>query len=410
MPQEKLTKGFVEKQPRAESGQILIWDTELPGFGLRVGTKTKAFFAEAKVNRRTRRVTVGTFPRMTVEVARQEARKVLQDMERGIDPRAKSTATATLCDAYTAFLAHRQLADRTKADYKRYYENYFKPWHSRSLPDITPAAVSKRHLEIGARHGQAQANAAMRFLRSVLYFGQAEYGRDVIPENPVKTLGHKRQWFRELPRQNVLRATDLPEWFKAVLNLKNDKTSRDREAMRDFFLLCLFLGLRRSEALKLRWENVDLKAKTVTIPQTKNYEPKTLPVGPHVLSILKARDETKQDTSWVFHSALDPKKHINDPKKALAEVVKTSKVKHTIHDLRRSFATFLEGLDVSVYASKRLMGHKDRSGDVLGRHYVVTDVERLRPAVEKLENYLLSAAEIKPAAEVTPLKKKRRKG
>ena len=404
MASKKLTKSFVEKEPCPATGQVLIWDTELPGFGLRIGIKKKAFFAEAKLHRKTRRVTVGTYPRMLPETARKEARKALEEMERGIDPRAKYGAKATLSDAYTAFLVHRQLADRTKADYRRYYEIYFKAWHSRSLPDITATAVSKRHLEIAGHHGEAQANAAMRFLRSVLYFAQAEYGKEIIPENPVRTLGHKRQWFRELPRQNVLRATDLPGWFKAVLGLKNDKKSQDRESMRDFFLMCLLLGLRRSEALNLRWEGVNLKARTITIPQTKNYEPKTLPVGPHIFAMLQARHEAKPDTPWVLHSAIDPKKHLNDPKKALAEVVKVSKFKHTNHDLRRSFATFLEGLDVSVYAARRLMGHKDSSGDVMGQHYVVIDVERLRPAIETLEGYILKAGGVEPAAKVTPIR------
>lgn len=410
MPIQKITKQSVEKAPHPKTGQSFIWDTELPGFGLRVGAKTKAFVAEAKVNKATRRVTLGTYPRMTAAVAREEAQKALQNMERGIDPRTTAAASATLNDAYTAFLVHRQLADRTKADYKRYHDVYFKAWHSLALPDITSAMVSKRHLEIAGKHGEAQANAAMRFLRSVLYFAQAEYGKDVIPENPVKTLGHKRQWFRELPRQNVLRATDLPGWFKAVLGLKNDKNSRDRESLRDFFRICLLLGLRRSEALNLQWENVNLKAGTITIAQTKNYEPKTLPVGPYVLDILKARAESKPDTTWVFHSSINPKKHLNDPKKALAEVVKVSKFKHTIHDLRRSFATFLEGLDISVYAARRLMGHKDSSGDVMGRHYVVTDVERLRPAIEKLEDYILRLAEVRKSPAVASMRKRKRRG
>ena len=217
MPNQKLTKLYVDKFANPSAGQILIWDSELPGFGLRVGVKAKAFVAEAKVNRKTVRVTVGTYLRMTPEVARQEARKVLQDMERGKEPRRLAEGVPTLSDVYAAFKAVRQPADRTRADYARYFEVYFKPWHARPVNEISPALVSKRHLEIASKHGEAQANAAMRYLRSVLYFAQAEYGRELLPENPVRTLGHKRQWFRERPRQNVLKAHELPAWFKAVL-------------------------------------------------------------------------------------------------------------------------------------------------------------------------------------------------
>jgi len=270
------------------------------------------------------------------------------------------------------------VTERTKYDYERYYNVYFKAWHRRSVNEITPALVSKRHLEIAEKHGQAQANAAMRFLRSLLYFAQAEYGREVLPENPVRTLGHKRQWFRELPRQNVLKAHQLHGWFNAVLQLKNNEASQDRETLRDYFLVILFLGLRRGEAANMRFEHVDLKARTVTIPDTKNYQPKVLPVGPYIEQLLRSRAQRNPGSPWVFWSAQNHEKHIIEPRKALAEVVTASGVKHTIHDLRRSFATFLESLDVSIYAAQRLMGHKSSSRDVLGRHYIVTDVERLR--------------------------------
>ncbi len=78
MTRAKLTKKFVEDQPLQAAGQLLVWDTDVPGFGLRVGRKVKAYFAEAKVNRKTIRYTVGTSKRMTPEVARKEAKSILQ--------------------------------------------------------------------------------------------------------------------------------------------------------------------------------------------------------------------------------------------------------------------------------------------------------------------------------------------
>ncbi|MBI3043562.1 MAG: integrase family protein [Betaproteobacteria bacterium] len=411
MPTQKLTKQSIERLPYTKSGQVLVWDSDLPGFGLRVGLKTKAFFAEAKVDRRTIRYTIGIFPRITAEKAREDAKGLLLDMERGTDPRKKGLPVAALEDAFTAFKKAREqgLAERTIYDYDRYLRVYFPTWRTKAVTDITPGMVSKRHLEIQHKHGQAQANAGMRFLRSLLYFCQAEYGQDVIPTNPVTVLGHKRQWFRELPRQNVIKATELPDWFKAVLALKNDKVSQDRETVRDLLQTLLLLGLRRSEALTLKWESVDLDGKTLTIHKTKNYEPKTLPLGPYMVKLLNARFIAVAGSPYVFPSSLNARKHLIEPRNALQEVTKKSGVTHTLHDLRRTFATFLESLDVSVYAARKLMGHKAGAGDVMARHYVVTDVERLRPAIEKLESFILSAAGIQPAAKVVSIEKKRKK-
>jgi len=409
MAKAKLTKQFVGQQPKTTSGQQLIWDTELPGFGLRIGRERKTFFAEAKVNRKTIRYTIGIYPRMMPEAARSEAKDVLRDMEKGIDPRKANLAAPALEDAFDAFQKARELGERTLYDYRRYLRVYFPTWKKKAVNEITPAMVAKRHLELRDKHGQAQANAGMRFLRSLLYFAQAEYGEDVVPTNPVTTLGHKRQWFREMPRQNVIKATELADWFKAVLALKNDKTSQDRETVRDLLQTLLFLGLRRSEALTLKWETVDFAGKTLTIPQTKNYESKTLPFGPYMAKLLHARFLDAAGSPWAFPSSVNREKHLVEPRNVLQAVNKKSGVTHTLHDLRRSFATFLESLDVSVYAARKLMGHKASSADVMGRHYVVTDVERLRPAVEKLESFVLSAAGVQPAAQVVNMEKQRKK-
>lgn len=435
MPSAKITKQFVEKQPLQTSGQVLWWDTELPGFGLRIGQKTKAFFAEAKIYRKTIRYTVGTSRRMTPEVARQEAKSILQDMERGIDPRKARQPVPTLSDAYEAFKKTRQLAARTLYDYDRFLEKYFANWRQKGINEISHQAVGAKHLEIrsaiikrvqesaskkdrnGKRRatrevsdttGQVQANLAMRFLRSLLNFCRSEYGEELVPKNPVKALGEKRQWFREPPRRNVIRAHQLPAWFKGVLGLKNDDTSQDRETVRDLLLLMLFLGLRRSEALNLRWADVDLSGRMLTIPKTKSHEPKVLPLGPYVTNLLRQRLINSGGVPFVFASSVDSRKPIVEFRKSLAQVTRVSGWTFTPHDLRRSFATYLDSLDVPAFALRRLLGHKTRGDDVAEHHYVVTDVERLRPAIEKLETFILSAAGIKPMAQVADLAAKRK--
>jgi integrase len=63
---------------------------------------------------------------------------------------------------------------------------------------------------------------------------------------------------------------------------------------------------------------------------------------------------------------------------------------YTLHDLRRTFCTIAESIDISTFAVKRLMNHKQ--DDVTGRHYVVFDVERLRAPMEKISQELLRRA------------------
>ncbi|MEO0629886.1 MAG: Arm DNA-binding domain-containing protein [Planctomycetota bacterium] len=91
------------------------WDTELPGFGIRVGRPrldpdsgrelppVRTFIAQKDIDGRTRRVTVGRYGVYTVEAARKRAMALLVQMNEGIDPtaarRAEKVASMTLAEA-----------------------------------------------------------------------------------------------------------------------------------------------------------------------------------------------------------------------------------------------------------------------------------------------------------------------
>ena len=62
----------------------------------------------------------------------------------------------------------------------------------------------------------------------------------------------------------------------------------------------------------------------------------------------------------------------------------------TLHDLRRTFTTVAEHLDVSYYALKRLLNHR-MSGDVTAG-YVVKDVERLRGPMDLITEHMTAKA------------------
>ena len=68
MPVTRLTKRTVDALPYPDTGQELYRDQSLPGFGLRVGTRSKVFFAEGQVQRRTVRVTIGRADLLSPEI------------------------------------------------------------------------------------------------------------------------------------------------------------------------------------------------------------------------------------------------------------------------------------------------------------------------------------------------------
>ena len=121
--------------------------------------------------------------------------------------------------------------------------------------------VAQRHGKIAAEvkergrgKGHATANGAMRALKALWNFS-AERKPD-LPANPVK---RKRLMFKVPRRTRMVKADDLPAFYAAVCRLPN-------AVARDYILLMLFYGLRKTEAASLRWADVDFKAKVIRIP------------------------------------------------------------------------------------------------------------------------------------------------
>ena len=88
---------------------------------------------------------------------------------------------------------------------------------------------------------------------------------------------------------------------------------------------------------------------------------------------------------------------------ALEEVARRSGVPFCIHDLRRTFATIADSLDIPGYAVKALLNHKGGSDVTQG--YVVASIERLREPMQKIEAYVLRCAGVEASAEVLPFER-----
>jgi hypothetical protein len=84
--------------------------------------------------------------------------------------------------------------------------------------------------------------------------------------------------------------------------------------------------------------------------------------------------------------------YLREPKDAIQRVREYSGLYFALHDLRRTFITIAESLDIPAYALKRLINHKDPNDVTAG--YIVPDIERLRRPMQKITNYLKSKCEI----------------
>jgi integrase len=397
----RLTKSRVDGALCPETGQLFIRDTDLKGFGLRLTPGSKAFIVEKRVDKNVRRMTLGKYPEITVEQARKEAHKILGQIATGGNPIAEKAQheleATTLEQTFQDFLAARKnLKPKTIYDYGRLMEVAFGDWKDRALVKISKDMVAKRHSRIGEQRGEAYANLAMRFLRGLFNFAIAQYegpdGVPLIPENPVSRLTQTRAWYRVDRRQTVIKPHQLAAWYQAVDASRHDARSRQAGTIADYLLFLMFTGMRREEGARLTWNRVDLKQKTLLIQDTKNREPLTLPLSDFLVGLLTTR-RAESVSEYVFPSE-GARGYLQEPRKQMHHIMVASGVEFTLHDLRRTFITLAESLDISAYALKRLVNHK-MSGDVTAG-YIVADVERLREPMNRISAALLHHAGVKP--------------
>ena len=182
----------------------------------------------------------------------------------------------------------------------------------------------------------------------------------------------------------------------------------------------LITGARREELSTLRWENVDLKWKSLTIKDKVEGE-RTIPLTPYFESLLQELKRINQTpppaerilhgkrikndlenwrpSEWVFSSKTSSTGRIVEPRiahnRALAEAGLPDL---TLHGLRRSFGTLAEWVECPVGISAQIMGHKPSA--LAEKHYRQRPIDLLRMWHTKIEAWMLEQANIKvPSAQ-----------
>ena len=399
--QKKITKSTVEQLN--EPGYCR--DPELKGFYVRVsrgkrnGFLSKTYLVHGKPKGWSTNITVtiGRHGLVSSDWARTEAKRLLGLMANGINPNTEKRAQIkvaaqiaqdssekeklTLAMLLAEYLENRNLREKTVTDYGRFLNRCLSDWMQLPVTAITRDMVQKRYLQLGREH-RAQANYTMRVLRALFKYAIAVYedsdGRPVISSNPVDRLKHARLWTKPVRRQSLIQPQQLRTWYEAVCGLQSLEA-------RDVLLLELFTGLRHCEAINLEWRNVDFHREMLLIEDTKNHSDFMLPMTSWLLSLMKRRFEISGSSRFVFPSPVKDSA-LSSIRPSILEVVKSTGIRFAEHDLRRTFETTAESLDVSYYTLKRLLNHRTGSDPTAG--YIVTSAERMRTAAQKVADHL----------------------
>ena len=370
-----------------------VRDTGQPGLALRVyPTGKKTFVVVKGVGGQGRRIKIADFADITLDHARREAKALLGQLATGADPiKARRETRAqgiTLNEALSQYLKLRQLKPGTQANYQRFITRHLRAWLDRPILAITERDVLRRFQAITEQSGRECANLTFRMVNAIINFTLATQG--LSGDSPVKVLSRAKVWHRQTPRSRCLAPSELAPWWRAVGAVSNP-------VARDYLRFLLLTGLRRTEAARLRWENINSPDGTLTITETKNGQILVLPITTPIRALLKER-EALRINEFVFPAG---DKAFISAQSAINQVTRATGIVFSCHDLRRTWATLAQDW-IPFPQVKALLNHA-AGGDVTLRHYAKPTRDQLRVAAETVAARLLHLCEPTPAgAEVIP--------
>ena len=165
---------------RPQNKDIVVWDRDLPGFGVRVyPSGRKVYVVQTRARGAPRRVTLGVHGELTPERARKRAAFVIQRIKAGEDPAARpapaETTVADLAERYMRVHVAANCNAHTARIYRGSLDNHILP----ALGSMPLAAVGRAHvaaLHHGLRDTPRAANRALMILSKMFAFAETPLG------------------------------------------------------------------------------------------------------------------------------------------------------------------------------------------------------------------------------------------
>ena len=373
MPKMKLTKRAVEK---VEPGpkDIILWDTELKGFGCKLTPKGKrVYFAYYRTpNGQQRRPKIGDHDPMSCEEAREIARQWLANSRTGGDVSAKRKAdrdaptVADLAARYLSEHAEPKKKPRSVASDRALLRLHILPAFGRmKVASVARADVSKLHYAM--RHTPGAANRTLALLSKM--FNLAEKW-DLRPDgsNPCRHVekNPERKIERFLSPEEFARLGDVLAEAK--------RTQTELPSAIAAIRLLAFTGCRLSEILTLRWDWVDSERNCLRLPDSKTGR-KTVYIGAPTLEVLSRIDRDPNNPFVI--TGRKPGTHLVNLEKPWRRIRKRAGLDNVrLHDLRHSFASFGAGAGLSLPMLGKMLGHTQAQTTARYAHLAADPVKR----------------------------------
>ena len=353
-----------------EKSRREVWDTE-PGFGLRIApTGRKSFIYLYRFNGKSRRLTLGVYPRTSLADAREIVAKSVKTLEQGNDPGAeKINARKALRDAESFEELAFQWVERWAKPNRKSWRaaqreleiDAIPTWGKKKAYDIKQKDVFALVEQIMDRGSPIQANRTLGLLKQVFKFGVQ---RGIIDASPAVAIDKPA---KETRRDRVLSESEIRAFWIGL------DRSIMTEGVKTALRLCLVTAQRRGEVAGMRRSEIDGNWWIIPKERSKNGKAHRVPLSPLAKSLI----EHASSDDYLFPS---PRKtgsngeQIPIEARALTNAItKNRNVFDTdrfcTHDLRRTAATRMAELGVTRFDISKVLNHTDREVTAVYDHY-----------------------------------------
>jgi integrase len=404
----RLTNRFVEKLRPGE----MWWDSDprASGFGIRVyGGGGRSWFLDYRLSGRQRRYTIGPYPRWSADAAREEARQLRKEVDKGHDPagekreRREAPTVQDLIDRYIEDHIPRKAlnAARLRDEQRMLTAIGVRLGKHTKIVDVHGGDIAAMHRKMTEANGPVRANrmlavcSKMFGMSLVPMAGETHPWRNAVQGNPCKGIERNH----EEARERFFSEAELA----AIGDALNDCDGVAADCIR----LIMLTGCRPGEAMRAKWSEFDAEAGYWIRPSAHVKTRKTLklPLSPPAIELVEKLRKKRGKSPHVFPSStvsgepLVVLYHCWSFVKQRAGLEKGAR----IYDLRHSFASVGAGGGLSLPVIGRLLGHTQTR--TTARYAHLSD-DPLREAANKITAVITGGRKL--GAPVVPIRDGRR--
>ena len=301
-----------------------------------------AYQWRVKIRRRGYPIQTRTFE--TKAAAERYAREIESEMDRGVFVSRTEAENTTLSELLNRYL--EEVTAKKKGAHAESYRIRALLRHSlafRIVATIRGSDIAAYRDERLATVTPPTVKRELVILGHLFETARKEWGIHV--DNPVRMV---RPPASAKPRERRLQGKEEEKLLKACGKARNPYLA-------PIVRLAIETGMRRSELVKLHWEHVDIKRRTAHLPDTKNNEPRTVPLSTAAVQALKALPRA-------INGQVFPGITTEAVKLAFARAIARAGIEGLrFHDLRHEATSRLFERGLNIMEVSAITGHKDLS-------------------------------------------------